>query len=230
MDAEASACADGADPKAHGQARPASVVGLRELPEAAGGAAEVGELRLQLDRVTLRAPGSEAPTVADVSMELREGESLLLCGESGVGKSTLLRAIGGLWAAGEGSIARARPRITASSCRRSLICAWALCPRTWSTRSRPRSRRRLTRTARPRSRLPWGRSAWVTSSSAMAWTPRWTSTASCPAARSSAWASRGCFGRRPSSRSWTRRLRPSTRKTRSSFTGCSLSAWQATSP
>jgi len=61
---------------------------------------------LQLDSVNLQPPRCEVPIVSGLSLQLRNGESMLLCGESGVGKSSLLRAVGGLWAEGRGSIAR----------------------------------------------------------------------------------------------------------------------------
>jgi putative ATP-binding cassette transporter len=44
------------------------------------------------------------PLIADVSLSLGRGESALLSGPSGVGKSTLLRAIAGIWPFGRGEI------------------------------------------------------------------------------------------------------------------------------
>jgi len=74
------------------------------------------EVLLRLDRVTMRPPqlppksdqetAPVANLVTDLSLELRAGESLLICGGSGIGKSSLLRAIGGLWSAGCGRVAR----------------------------------------------------------------------------------------------------------------------------
>lgn len=44
--------------------------------------------------------------VSNLSLELHAGESLLIVGESGCGKSSLLRAISGLWASGCGCVER----------------------------------------------------------------------------------------------------------------------------
>jgi putative ATP-binding cassette transporter len=44
------------------------------------------------------------PLIADVSLALGRGETALLSGQSGVGKSTLLRAIAGIWPFGRGEI------------------------------------------------------------------------------------------------------------------------------
>eukprot|EP00928_Gymnodinium_smaydae_P030776 TRINITY_DN22788_c0_g3_i2.p1 TRINITY_DN22788_c0_g3~~TRINITY_DN22788_c0_g3_i2.p1 ORF type:complete len:745 (+),score=150.35 TRINITY_DN22788_c0_g3_i2:136-2370(+) len=61
---------------------------------------------LRLNDVALRVPGSDLRLVSELNLELRTGESLLICGESGSGKSSLLRAIGGLWSSGSGLIER----------------------------------------------------------------------------------------------------------------------------
>lgn len=49
-----------------------------------------------LDRFTYAYPGAAAPALADVTLEVGEGELVLLAGRSGGGKSTLLRAASGL--------------------------------------------------------------------------------------------------------------------------------------
>jgi vitamin B12/bleomycin/antimicrobial peptide transport system ATP-binding/permease protein len=58
---------------------------------------------LVVDGVELDLPGGQ-PLLADVSLSLGRGESALLSGPSGVGKSTLLRAIAGIWPFGRGEI------------------------------------------------------------------------------------------------------------------------------
>lgn len=58
---------------------------------------------LIVDHVELDLPTGQ-PLIAKVSLSLARGESALLSGPSGVGKSTLLRAIAGIWPFGRGEI------------------------------------------------------------------------------------------------------------------------------
>ena len=58
---------------------------------------------LIVDGVELDLPGGE-PLIANVNLSLGRGETALLSGQSGVGKSTLLRAIAGIWPFGHGDI------------------------------------------------------------------------------------------------------------------------------
>ncbi|NJR39332.1 MAG: ABC transporter ATP-binding protein/permease [Leptolyngbyaceae cyanobacterium CSU_1_4] len=62
--------------------------------------------RIILDHLTLHTPDYQTVLIQDLSFRLPPGESLLIMGKSGVGKSSLLRAIAGLWQAGSGSITR----------------------------------------------------------------------------------------------------------------------------
>lgn len=59
-----------------------------------------------LQNVTLHTPNYERILVQNLSVEVKPGEGLLIVGDSGCGKSSLLRAIAGLWYAGSGSILR----------------------------------------------------------------------------------------------------------------------------
>jgi putative ATP-binding cassette transporter len=62
--------------------------------------------RLELNRVTLQTPNYQRTLITNVTLAVEEGEGLLIVGESGGGKSSLLRAIAGLWNSGSGTIRR----------------------------------------------------------------------------------------------------------------------------
>ncbi|QOV23511.1 ABC transporter ATP-binding protein/permease [Anabaenopsis elenkinii] len=62
--------------------------------------------QLALRRVTLLTPNYERTLVRDLPFSLQPGEGLVIVGNSGSGKSSLLRAIAGLWNAGTGQIIR----------------------------------------------------------------------------------------------------------------------------
>jgi vitamin B12/bleomycin/antimicrobial peptide transport system ATP-binding/permease protein len=64
---------------------------------------------LTLDQLTLQTPGAERVLVRDLSLVVEPGRSLMVVGASGCGKSSLLRAIVGLWDTGSGKILRPHP-------------------------------------------------------------------------------------------------------------------------
>jgi len=59
-----------------------------------------------LEDLTVKTPGGERVLLRDLNFKLPPGGSLLIMGESGSGKSSLLRTIAGLWSCGEGHIGR----------------------------------------------------------------------------------------------------------------------------
>lgn len=61
---------------------------------------------MQIKQLRLVTPDYKRVLIDNLDITIREGQHLLISGSSGSGKSSLLRAIAGLWTAGAGSITR----------------------------------------------------------------------------------------------------------------------------
>ena len=61
---------------------------------------------IKFDNVTLQTPKGERTLVMDMNASVDAGSPLVVMGPSGSGKSSLLRALAGLWATGKGTIER----------------------------------------------------------------------------------------------------------------------------
>lgn len=64
--------------------------------------------RLKLKELTVKPPKSKRVLVKKLDLNVRPGSGVLIMGESGSGKSSILRTIAGLWNSGEGTIQRPR--------------------------------------------------------------------------------------------------------------------------
>ncbi|GJQ09409.1 hypothetical protein GpartN1_g1200.t1 [Galdieria partita] len=68
--------------------------------------------KLQVENLTIRIPNTSRILVRNLSFQVTPGTNYLICGESGVGKSSLLRTLAGLWNDGEGEISVPPPEST----------------------------------------------------------------------------------------------------------------------
>ncbi len=79
---------------------------VTQQPENVSTIKTIEENHLAFENVTLQTPNYEQVIVENLSMTVQPGEGLLIVGPSGRGKSSLLRAIAGLWNAGTGRLVR----------------------------------------------------------------------------------------------------------------------------
>lgn len=86
---------------------------LRNALDAAGEEPDASKLintiektPLEVSDLTLQTPDYNRTLFQKLNFQLPDGEGLLVVGESGVGKSSLLRSIAGLWCSGSGQIIR----------------------------------------------------------------------------------------------------------------------------
>lgn len=59
---------------------------------------------VRLSRVSLETPGGEQSLSQELSVAIEPGQNLVVIGQTGVGKSSILRAMAGLWSRGTGEI------------------------------------------------------------------------------------------------------------------------------
>ena len=96
-----------------------------------------GGALLQVEGLTLRTPQTEALLIDGLTCSVREGVPLLVMGASGAGKTSLLRAVAGLWDSGEGTVrirsgdvffVPQRPYLVLGSLRQQLLYpTWTEC-------------------------------------------------------------------------------------------------------
>jgi putative ATP-binding cassette transporter len=77
-----------------------------ERPQSSAIKHVVQDSLVELKDLTLKTPDDKRALVADLSVKVKPGQGIMIVGPSGGGKSSLLRAVAGLWHAGSGQIVR----------------------------------------------------------------------------------------------------------------------------
>ena len=164
-----------------------------------------GEAMLGLHDLSVTLDDGTA-VVGETDVVIEPGERLLVAGESGTGKSTLVRAIAGLWPWGGGSVnfhpdrrlfmLPQKPYVPSGTLRRAVAYPGAAEDWTIGADGRGARTRSASIISRKRSRKTRH------------------GTRRCPAARSSGSPLRGCCCTTPTSSCWMRRPRRSTKRAR----------------
>nr|XP_025976144.1 ATP-binding cassette sub-family D member 4 isoform X5 [Dromaius novaehollandiae] len=63
-----------------------------------------GDTAFLLEQVTLSVPSSGKLLIKDLSLRISQGNSVMIVGNTGTGKTSLLRVLGGLWESTQGSV------------------------------------------------------------------------------------------------------------------------------
>ena len=169
--------------------------------------------RLHFDNVTLQTPNYERTLIRELTASIPCGKSLMIVGGSGLGKSSLLRMMAGLWRCGEGTLERPDPDdllflpqhayMIVGSLREQLMY-----PNLDHEPSDEELRDILERVNLPDLEERLWRLRQIS----------WTSRKSCPSENASGWPSRESCSRTPATSCSTKPPAPSTAKMRKPYT------------
>lgn len=83
-----------------------SIVDIQVPLSSSGGISSSDAVLLEIENLTLQTPQNSMTLIEELTLAVCRGQNLLVMGASGSGKTSLLRAIAGLWKAGRGMIRR----------------------------------------------------------------------------------------------------------------------------